>query len=62
MVKNQIIEGIWYAVLSGDGYITHTSRSKADAEKTANPNDDDDVIILNSLDCINKAVDNGLLP
>ena len=60
MVKNQIIEGIWYAVLSGDGYITHTSRNKADAEKTANPNDD--VIILNSLDCINKAVDNGRLP
>lgn len=60
MVKNQIIEGIWYAVLSESGYITHTSRSQSDAEEMANPNDD--VIILNSLDCINKAVDNGLLP
>lgn len=60
MAKNQIAENIWYAVLSENGYITHTSRSKADAEKTANPNDD--VIVLNNLGSIKKAVDNGLLP
>jgi len=60
MAKNQIAEDIWYAVLSESGYITYTSRSKVDAEEMANPNDD--VIILNSLGSIKKAVDNGLLP
>lgn len=60
MAKNQIAEDIWYAVLSENGYITYTSRDRTDAEEMANPNDD--VIILNNLGSIRKAIDNGLLP
>ena len=60
MAKNQIMEDIWYAVLSENGYITYTSRSPSDAEEMANPTDD--VIILNNLGSVKNLVDNEILP
>ena len=60
MAKNQIMEDIWYAVLSENGYITYTSRSQSDAEETANTTDD--VIILNNLGSVKNIVDNEILP
>lgn len=60
MAKNQIMEDIWYAVLSESGYITYTSRSQSDAEETANTTDD--VIILNNLGSAKNIVDNEILP
>lgn len=60
MAKTQLMEDIWYAVLSESGYITYTSRSQTDAEEMANPTDD--VIVLSSLGSIKQAIDNGFLP
>lgn len=60
MGKIQIMEDIWYAVLSESGYITYTSRSQSDAEEMANPSDD--VIILNNLGSVKNLVDNEILP
>ncbi len=60
MAKTQLMEDIWYAVLSESGYITYTSRSQTDAEEMANFTDD--VIVLSSLGSIKQAIDNGFLP
>lgn len=60
MGKTQIMEDIWYAVLSESGYITYTSRSQTDAEEMANLTDD--VIILSNIGSVKNLVDNGILP
>lgn len=60
MAKNQIMEDIWYAVLSENGYITYTSRSQTDAEEMANLTDD--VIILSNIGSVKNLVDSGILP